>query len=198
MIRLATKIKGLPYVRRHAPTIRRGLGSVEVCSISLGTYIPLNSSRLTLLRAWGADIGRNTAVHHGLQVRAASRLTVGEDVFIAENVILDARGSLHIGSHVSINSCAQIWTAQHAWNLEGFPYVESPVRVGSFTWISAGSIILPGVSIGEGAVVAAGSVVTGDVPAWCLYAGNPARKVRDRSKLEPYELDARRNKIWWW
>ncbi|KQQ50359.1 DapH/DapD/GlmU-related protein [Plantibacter sp. Leaf314] len=174
------------------------VGSAEVVVLRLASGVPNNAVRLAALRSWGAVIGAGCAIHHGLQVRGARRLSLGADCFIAEDVTLDARGGLAVGSHVSINSGAQIWTAQHDSASPVFAYESAPVRIGDRAWINARSIILPGVSIGEGAVVAAGAVVTKDVPAWTMVGGVPAKPIADRPRVDAYRLDARRNKIWWW
>jgi putative colanic acid biosynthesis acetyltransferase WcaF len=143
------------------------------------------------------DLGKGVSIYHGLTVMAARRLKIGNDVFIAENVQLDARGGLTIGSHVSINKNAQIWSAQHDWKSPTFAYVAAPVVIGDWAWVCSGAIILPGRTIGEGAIVAAGAVVTKDVPPWTLVGGNPARVVAQRPKVH-YRLDATDNKLWWW
>jgi len=126
------------------------------------SYLPFNVVRLCALRFWGARLGRGIALHHGSQIRAARRLSIEEDCFIAEGVVLDARGGLKVA------------------------------------WISARAIILPGVTIGEGAVVAAGAVVVADVPPWTLVGGVPAKFIRDRPLVNRYHLDAQKNKVWWW
>jgi len=162
------------------------------------SYLPFNVVRLCALRFWGARLGRGIALHHGSQIRAARRLSIEEDCFIAEGVVLDARGGLKVGAHVSINSGVQIWTAQHDWKSPTFAYVSAPVNIGSRAWISARAIILPGVTIGEGAVVAAGAVVVADVPPWTLVGGVPAKFIRDRPLVNRYHLDAQKNKVWWW
>ena len=179
-------------------SVKQALRSGEVVVLAAGSYFPINLVRVATVRLAGARLGRGIAIHHGLQCRSARRLAVGDDVFVGEHVVLDGRGGLTIGSHVSINSEAQIWTAQHDWRAPGFPYVATSLSIGDFAWISARTIILPGVAVGEGAVVAAGAVVTKDVGAWTLVAGNPARVISDRPRLPPYELRARSNKIWWW
>lgn len=173
-------------------------GSGELCSIALLSYLPNRLARLLVLRAWGARVSWRIALHHGLQVRAARRLAIGDDVFIAEGVVLDARGGIRIGASVSINSGVQIWTAQHDWRAADFAYVSAPVSIGHHCWISARVIVLPGVTIGDGAVVAAGAVVTKDVPPWTLVGGNPARVLRERPVHDRYSLDAVRQKPWWW
>lgn len=173
-------------------------GSLETCSVALVSFFPSNLLRVNALRLWRARIGSGVSIYHGLHVRTARKLVVGDDVFIGENVVLAARGGLTIGSHVSINTDVQIWTAQHDWRSPDFALVLAPVTIGDRAWISTRSIILPGVNIGEGAVVAAGAVVTKDVAPWTLVGGNPAKKIRDRPKVDSYRLDAAANKKWWW
>lgn len=173
-------------------------GSLETSLYRVVQVIPVNIVRILCLRMMGARIGAGVAINHGLQIRVARRIAMGDDIFVAEDVILDARGGITIGAHTSINSRVQIWTAQHDWQSPDFAYVQAPIRIGSHCWISAGVIILPGVSIGEGTVVAAGSVVTKDLEPWILAGGVPARKLRDRPVVRDYRLNAAVNKNWFW
>lgn len=173
-------------------------GSAEMVFLHIAMYIPMNSARLGAARLLGATIGRGNAIHHGGQIRVARRLRIGNDCFVAEGVVLDARGGLSIGSHVSINSGVQVWTAQHDWESPSFAYVAAPVSIGDRAWISARVVILPGVTVGEGAVIAAGAVVTKDVEPWTLVGGVPAKFIKRRPIVSDYVLDARDNKVWWW
>jgi acetyltransferase-like isoleucine patch superfamily enzyme len=169
-----------------------------VVAIYVVSHVPVNALRLAVLRNLGASIGHGVAVHHGLQVRSPGRLQIGDDCFIAEGVVLDARGGLSVGSHVSINSGVQIWSAQHDYRSPDFAYEAKPVSIGDRAWISARVIVLPGVTIGEGAVAAAGAVVTADVAPWTVVGGAPAKVIASRPIVDAYRLDARRHKIWFW
>jgi putative colanic acid biosynthesis acetyltransferase WcaF len=173
-------------------------GSLQLLLYRIVDLIPFGITRILLLKLMGAKLTLNTAINHGIQWRLPHRVTIGDDVFLAEDLILDARGGLIIGSHVSINSRVQIWTAQHDWQSPEFTYISSATTIGNHCWICSGSIILPGVKIGEGAVIAAGSVVTNDVLPWTLVGGSPARKLKDRPKVDQYSLEARRNKMLFW
>jgi putative colanic acid biosynthesis acetyltransferase WcaF len=172
--------------------------SLQISFYRLVDILPLNITRILCLKALGSKVSWQVAINHGLQIRLPHRITIGGDVFVAEDVILDGRGGLTIGEHVSINSRVQIWTAQHDWQSPTFAYVQAPVSIGDHCWISASAIILPGVTIGEGAVVAAGSVVVADVDPWTLVGGVPAKKLRDRPVVNKYLLNARRNKVLFW
>ncbi len=173
-------------------------GSLETSVYRVVQVIPFNIVRILCLRLLGAQVGGGCAINHGLQVRVPRRIAIGGDVFLAEDVILDGRGGLKIGTHTSINSRAQIWTAQHDWSSPDFAFVSAPTDIGDYCWISANVIVLPGVTIGEGTVVAAGSVVTKSLEPWILAAGVPARKIRDRPEVRGYRLDAAANKNWFW
>jgi acetyltransferase-like isoleucine patch superfamily enzyme len=72
------------------------------------------------------------------------------------------------------------------------------VTIGDHVWLSTRVTVLPGVSIGEGAVVAAGSVVTKDLAPYGLYGGVPARKIREREGPKTYRLASAKAKAWWW
>ena len=181
-----------------AELARRMARSLEVVSVSLVSFVPVNAARVLACRAWGATIGRGTAIHHGLQARACRRISIGEDCFLAENLVLDGRGGLTVGAHVSINSGVQIWTAQHDWTDSDFAYSSAPVEIGNRVWICSRSVVLPGSRIGEGAVIAAGAVVSGDVAPWTVVGGVPARVIAKRPRVDRYVLNATANKIWWW
>lgn len=173
-------------------------GSAQLVVVALLSYVPSNLVRVAALRSVGASVGRGTVIHHGLGIRAAWRVCIGEDVWIDEGVRLDGRGRLVVGNHVSIGAGVQIWTAQHDWRSADFAYVSSPVNIGDRSWISSRAVVLPGVVIGEGAVVAAGAVVVRDVAPWTLVGGVPARVLGKRPVGMGYELGARQNKMWWW
>lgn len=186
------------FTRTLSSTIRRVASSLEINSIWLASFVPNNTLRVASLRIWGASVGKGVAIHRGLQVRCARRLVVGDDCFVAEDVCLDARGGLLIEESVSINTGAQIWTAQHDWKSPDFAYVSAPVHIGHHAWISARSVVIPGTVVGAGTVVAAGSVVTKDLPSWSLVGGNPAKVIGSRPIVENYKLNASKSKLLWW
>lgn len=136
--------------------------------------------RAILRRVFGAQIGHPVALYSGIEIRKPSGLTIGSGSAIGHRVTLDARGTLVIGSHVNISSEAMIWTAQHDYRDPEFDAVYKPVEIGDYAWLGPRCIILPGVKIGRGAVVAAGAVVPKDVPPCAVVAGVPARVVAQR------------------
>lgn len=99
---------------------------------------------------------------------------------IGPRVLLDGRKGLNIGNNAVIAYETIIWTLNHDYNDIHFCGKCAPVEIGAYAWICSRSIILPGVKIGEGAVVASGAIVTKDVKPYSVVAGVPAREICQR------------------
>lgn len=178
--------------------IRARASDLELISIKAVCRLPIHAARVYVLRAWGAEIGHGATIYHGIEVRAARKLRIGARSSIGNGVVLDARGGLDIDADVNISSQVQIWTAQHDWRSDDFAYKAAPVVIGRRAWLSARATVLPGVSIGAAAVVAAGAVVSRDVSAHALVGGVPAKVIAERSPHISYELPSSKQKAWWW
>jgi acetyltransferase-like isoleucine patch superfamily enzyme len=124
----------------------------------------------------------------GVEVFSPWRLAVGSHTNIGRHVHLDARGDLKIGDNVNISDEVAVWTAEHDIQAEDFPIIRGPVIVENRVWLCFRSIILPGVRLGEGCVVASGAVVTKDVPPFTVVGGVPAKVIGDRNRCLTYEL----------
>jgi acetyltransferase-like isoleucine patch superfamily enzyme len=147
--------------------------------------------RLVFRRLVRADSANDVSLERGVRVLTKGGITVGESTNINAGVLLDGRGGLRIGSRVNISPEVLILTAEHDPRSPDFAGVESAVAIGDRVWIAARAMILPGSRVGDGAVVAAGAVVRGEVEPWSIVAGNPASKVADRptdaqGTLAPY------------
>ena len=136
--------------------------------------------RSFVLRLWGARIGRRCAVAAGVKIWAPWNLVLGDYVSIANGAELYAVNSIVIGSHVTVSQDAYVCTASHdiAYRLK--PLITSPISLGDYSWVCARATVLPGTKIDEGAVVAAGAVVTKDVEPWTVVGGNPAKVIKKR------------------
>lgn len=140
----------------------------------------LNWWRVLLMRLFGAKVGANCRVPGCTDIWYPSRMTMGRNVWIDVSVKVYCVDSVKIGNNVIISDSAYLCTAQHDIVDREFKLITAPIVIGDSAWIAARAIILPGVTIGEGAVVAAGAVVTRDVPPWTVVAGSPARIVKKR------------------
>ena len=179
---------------KHA--VRARAKDAEVVLLRLASLVPLHVARTAALRAFGCQLGDGVVVYHGFEVRAARHVSIGDRTIVGDHATLDGRGGLTIGADVNLSTGVSIWTGQHDWRAEDFRYVKAPVAVGDRAWLSTRVIVLPGSTIGEGAVVAAGAVVSGDIPPFVLAAGVPARPVKERPKGLTYRLGG--GKAWWW
>lgn len=128
----------------------------------------------------------DSALHRGIDILYTGGITIGHQCVINKFVSLDGRGTLTIGNNVSVSAYAKIITASHNPDVSDFSYTTAPVVLEDYVWIGTAAIIMPGITLGKGCVVAAGSVVTKDVPPYAIVGGNPARFIRERSKVLNY------------
>lgn len=119
-----------------------------------------------------------------VDVRNAKGLEIESGCSIGPRVLLDARKGLKIHKNVTVAYDAIIWTLHHDMNSNDFHTIGGPVEIDEYAWICSRSIILPGVKVGKGAVVASGAVVTKDVDPFSVVAGIPAKKIGERKRLE--------------
>lgn len=182
-------------VKAAASTRKRDL---EMTSLHAAGKLPIHALRIAALRRWGAAVGPGAIFYHGFEVRNAKGLKVGARASIGNDAILDARGGITIGSDVNLSTGVSLWTGQHDWQSPSFAYEKAPIVIGNNAWLSTRVIVLPGVTIGEGAVVAAGAVVTRDVEPYALVGGVPAKKLGERPAPMTYELPEAKVKPWWW
>ncbi len=128
-------------------------------------------------------IGANSIILRKVRIRNTGEVRIGKGVNINQGCMIDARGGkVVIGNYVDIAPDVNIWTLQHDINDPDFKTKGGAVDVGDYAWICNRAIVLPGVKIGEGAVVAAGAVVTKDVDDFTIVGGIPAVKIGERSR----------------
>lgn len=155
--------------------------------------IPSHHVRNFLYRkVWNVKLGKKAVIYYGAEIRASYNLVIGKGTIIGDNAILDARRGCIIGDNVNFSSGVSLWTDQHDYNDSYFrcmPNKYGPIIVKDRAWIGPGTIILHNVTIGEGAVVAAGAVVTKDVPPFTLVGGVPAKPIAKRNTDLRYEFD---------
>ncbi len=146
------------------------------------SHLPSRHLRHWGMRMCGVSFGGSYSMYAGFHIRNPRNLHIGEGVSIGPKVLLDARKGLKIGKSVVIAYEAIIWTLHHDYNDVDFKCIGASVEIGDYAWICSRSIILPGVKIGKGAVVASGAVVTKDVPPYAIVGGIPAKVIGQREK----------------
>jgi maltose O-acetyltransferase len=135
-----------------------------------------------VLRLAGAGLGRNVRVCSPVKILGAGRLEVGDGSWIGHEALICVGSRVTIGEHVDIGPRVYIGTGTHdvdpnALRTAG-PGVNKDVVIGDGAWLGVGCIILPGITVGEKAVIAAGAVVAEGIPPRVLAAGVPARVIK--------------------
>jgi acetyltransferase-like isoleucine patch superfamily enzyme len=145
-------------------------------------YIPSYKIRHLYYRfICGVKIGQGSSIHMRLFV-TGNNIVIGKNSVINHSCSIDGRHDVTIGNNVSISPHVHIITGTHDADSPSFAYISKPVTIKDYSWVGSRATILPGVTIGEGGVVAAGSVVTKDVAPYTIAAGVPAKKIKDRKK----------------
>ena len=151
-------------------------------------YIPSRRIRKAIYQANGITIGKGSNIHMWANFYEPKNIIIGEDSIIGDHAFLDGRDTLQIGDHVALASSVMIYNSQHDIDDEHFRPISKPVIVKDYVFIGPRAIVLPGVTIGKGAVVAAGAVVTKDVEPFSVVGGVPAVKIKERQNKNPLYL----------
>lgn len=150
--------------------------------------LPSHRIRNFFYRRSGVTLPRSSSIHWRAEFYAPGGIVVGEHCIIGDSCFLDGREGITFADNVNVGSHVSIYTRQHDVDSPDFAEVGAAVRVCRYSWVASHAVILPGVTVGEGAVVAAGAVVTRDVPPYTLVGGNPARVIRARKRGLRYQL----------
>ena len=155
----------------------------------LAGRIPSHMIRLFLYRrVFGVRIGRDSSVHAGCRFYSPRGVSIGSNCIIGYGCFLDGREGLHIHDNVSIAGEVAIYTQEHDPDSPDFACQGGPVVFEKYAFTGSRALVLPGVTVGEGAGIAAGAVVTKDVAPYTIVGGVPAKYIRDRSRDLKYNL----------
>ena len=138
-------------------------------------------------------ISMKTTIGGGCEIRSPWNISIGKST-IMTGCLLDGRSKIQIGDNVVFGSFVHVWTMEHDMDDPYFRTLEhnkQPVIIENRAWICSDSTILPGVHIGEGAVVASRACVTKDCEPFTVYGGVPAKKIKDRNRNLKYELSGK-------
>lgn len=186
-------VSATPAMKRVLRKVRRYMdGVVRYLDIQTG-LIPSHHIRNFIYRnIFGVKLAERVVIYYGAEIRSHSGLEIGEGSIIGDKAILDARNGIILGRNVNISTGVQIWTEQHAHSDPWFRCMSDEsfrVEIGDRVWVGPRVTILHSVRIGEGAVIAAGAVVTKDVEPYSIVAGMPAKKIGMRNSDLRYEFD---------
>jgi len=143
-------------------------------------YVPFHTVRKLFYGLAGIKLGKGATIHMWASFFQPRNITIGEGTRIGDHAFLDGRARLMIGKEVDIASYVMIYNSEHNLESDEFTATEEPVEIGDYSFIGPRVIILPGVKIGMGAVVAAGAVVTKDIEDYAIVGGVPAVKIGER------------------
>lgn len=141
---------------------------------------PCHFIRSGLLRLFGAKIGKSCHFYPGAVIWAPWNLVVGDNVGVADEAVLYSMAKITIGDRAVISQGAYLCCGTHDYTRRNFQLMVEPIAIGADAWIAARAFLHPGVTVGDGTVVGACSVVTRNIPAWTVATGNPCREIRKR------------------
>lgn len=134
-------------------------------------------------------LGEGGFVMMNVEFRKGRNISIGDNCFINKRTLLDGRGGqLSIGNNVDIGQETNIWTLSHDPHDDLHAVFGRDVVIEDYVWIASRVTIMPGVRVGRGAVVAAGSIVTKDVLPMSIVAGAPAKVIGERKSGLKYKL----------
>lgn len=144
---------------------------------------PLNPSsglKVRLLRLFGAKVGKGVVIKPGVNVKYPWRLSIGDHSWIGERAWLDSLDYITIGSDCCVSQGAMLLTGNHNYKKASFDLVIRPIELRDGSWVGAQCTVCPGAVLGEGCILAVGSVAMGSLEADSVYQGNPAVRKRSR------------------
>lgn len=184
----------VPFVRNFLRTLTPRQMATVWAEDFLGMLVRPIPGFLGFTLRWGlyrllfARLGGFPFVYKGVYFEHCYGIDAGRNLHVSAGAVLYGRGGLRIGNDVMIGHYATIYSSQHRWDLgPEIPMIRqghkpAAVEIGDDVWIGAHAVVLPGVRIARGTVVAAGAVVTRDTAPWSIVAGSPARQVGERPR----------------
>lgn len=153
-------------------------------------HIPFHTVRRVIYRGLlRVQLGAHSSVHRGCRLYRPAGVRIGRHSVINRDVLLDGRMGVTIGDNVSISEGTVILSLQHDVHDANFDNAGAPVVIQDYVFVGTRALILPGVTVGRGAVVAAGAIVTRDVEPYTIVAGSPAKPIGTRRTDLSYELN---------
>jgi len=180
------KSRGIVFVGRRC--------KIRHChKIRMGKMVLISDNvEINALSKQGVVLGNNVSIHRntiiectGVIRELGEGLVIGNNVGIAQNCFIQVRGFVSIGSNVMFGPNVSIFSENHGFEQTDVPMIKQPtmrkgVTIEDDVWLGTQSVILDGVTIGKGSIVAAGAVVNISVPPYCIVGGVPAKIIKSR------------------
>ncbi len=174
------KLSGSQIIEKGLNRVSSTILDFELMMLRWVSHVPSHVFRKFIYRISGMKIGKGSTVHMWANFFDPTGIQIGEDSIIGDHAFLDGRDKLVIGNHVDIASSVMIYNSEHDLGSEDFRAIVAPVTIDDYVFIGPRAIILPGVKIGKGSVVAAGAVVAKDVADFTIVGGVPAKMIGER------------------
>jgi acetyltransferase-like isoleucine patch superfamily enzyme len=146
--------------------------------------------RARTYRKYLKHLGSNVVFQSGLRMASPECISIGSNCNFAQRVFMTGGGGIRIGDWVGFGPDTKVWSVNHRfddpdrpWLLQGWE--KKPVVIEDDVWLGANVFVMPGVTIGKGAIVSAGSVVSKSIPAYAIVTGNPGRVIAWRKQAAP-------------
>ena len=152
----------------------RGLWYITNVLIFKSACFPFYGFKRGLLRAFGAKVGKQVVIKPCVNIKYPWRLSIGDYAWVGENVWIDNLADVTIGANCCISQGALLLCGNHDYTKETFDLITAPITLESGAWVGAKAVVCPGVTMGESAVLTAGSVATRSLDPNTVYQGNPA------------------------
>lgn len=143
--------------------------------------------RCFLLRLFGARIGRGVLIANSVKVLYPWELEIGDGSWVGWDVDIYNYAKVTIGHNSVVSQYTYLCTGTHDYEDRTFPLIFFPIAIEDQAWVAAKCFVGPGITVGQGAIVASGSVVVKDVDPWTIWGGNPAKKLKDRPPVRSGE-----------
>jgi putative colanic acid biosynthesis acetyltransferase WcaF len=166
----------------RAQRARRVLWNVVYALLFRPSPRPCHAWRAFLLKSFGARVGRAIHIYPKVRIWAPWNLVLEDDCSAGDDAELYSIEVITLRKRAIVSQGAFLCTGTHDFNDPNFQLLARPIEVGERAWIGARAFVNPGVTLGEGSVVGAMSMVTKSTDPWAIYGGNPARKIGNRTK----------------
>lgn len=167
-----------PYNFTHRIKVR--LWNFVNATLFRYSFFFMRKYRIALLRLFGANVDWSCSVDSSATIIEPWNLTMHRKASIGEHTCIRCRDKIELGVHAIVARDVYMLTASHNLSSKTFDMVTAPIKVGNYAWLATRCTIGKGVTIGDGAVVAANSNVIKDVAPWSVVGGNPAKFIKER------------------